>query len=171
MQPQSDTPGDGTKLHGMEGVSGANPLSSRAFFERLSSIQVTNQVTAASRPCRLSVCIVLTEHAVHDARAVPGGGNDHVSVHGLGDVGGRGRRCAVASPALTWPGPMPRRSSGVSSVSGVTPQNYSPGSWAAGPSIPLSAHSEPERADGRSACGLGGRPKALLPGTLCCFAR
>ena len=32
-QPQSDTPADTTKLHGMEGVRGSNPLSSTKFLQ------------------------------------------------------------------------------------------------------------------------------------------
>ena len=74
------------RLHGMQEVRGSNPLSSTAFFERLSSPEVTIQVPIDSRSCSpacpvATLCLVSSgvvgaEHVVHDAGSAADRGRD-----------------------------------------------------------------------------------------------
>jgi hypothetical protein len=86
--------GGGLGLYGMQEAR-VRSLYRHNTIERLSSAHKTT----GSRLCRhvgCVVCIVITEHAVHDDYVTADGGNDHVPVHGLG-ARGSGNTCTSAS--------------------------------------------------------------------------
>jgi hypothetical protein len=71
------------RLHGMQEARGSSPLSSTSFSDlRSKSSDYPSDYGAGLA----GVGFEVPEH-VHDGRRAPDGGDDHVSVDGLGEVG------------------------------------------------------------------------------------
>ena len=72
------------RLHGMQKVRGSNPLSSTGFPDFCSVVK--DQAKNLS-VLGFLVALVVAKYVVHDGRSAADGGDDHVAVDGLGDVG------------------------------------------------------------------------------------
>src|ERR1700727_3771962 len=75
------------RLHGMQKVRGSNPLSSTGSPDLCSIIKYQAKDLRVLGFLVALVGVVVAEHVVHHGRSAADGGDDHVPVDGLGDVG------------------------------------------------------------------------------------
>jgi hypothetical protein len=75
------------RLHGMQKVRGSNPLSSTGFPDLCSVVKYQAKDLSVLDFLVALVGVFVAEDVVHHCRSATDGGNDHVPVDGLGDVG------------------------------------------------------------------------------------